>query len=218
MDSFLVNSYTLDNLVFSKPKKHSDFLVSKVKYNTDDDFIIQFPKMILSDIDEKNIEFEFINTKGYNKEIYNFLRSLDKYTVTKVHEKSEEWFEKVIPTESIKKMYNSFIKAPKTSENKCNVNFGIKVHKNEIKSLFLDKKDNEIDFSQFKKNEIVECIAQLKYIFFSKDTCFPAWELVSAKLHKKLQKVPKFGFVDDPDDVQKCESDDEEIESSVNFF
>ena len=64
-------------------------------------------------------------------------------------------------------MYNSFIKAPKTCENKCNLNFGFKTHKTQIKTLFLDKKDNEIDFSQFKKNEIVESIAQLKYIFFS---------------------------------------------------
>ena len=117
-------------------------------------------------------------------------------------------------------MYNSFIKAPKTSESKCTLNFGIKVHKNEIKTLFLDKRGNEIPFSQFKKDEIVECIAQFKYIFFSKDTCFTAWELISAKLHKKTQKVPKFGFVDDPEDVPKCESDDDddEIAATINFF
>ena len=156
-----------------------------------------------------------IRITGKEKELYNFLRKLDTFVVNKVHTNSEEWFEKIIPVDSIKKMYNSFIKAPKTSENKCTLNFGIKASK----TLFLDKKSNEIDYSQFKKNEIIECIAQFKYVFFSKDTCFTAWELVSAKLHKKTQKVPKFGFVDDPDDIQKCESDDDdEIESTINFF
>ena len=83
----------------------------------------------------------------------------------------------------------------------------------------MDKKCNEIDFSQFNKNETVECIAQLKYIFFSKDTCFPAWELISLKLHRKIQKVPKFGFIDDPDDkVVNIESDDESEIGEINFF
>jgi hypothetical protein len=218
--SFLVDSYTLDNINFIKAKKYPEYYVSKVKY-LEEDLIVQFPKMVLSDIDTKNMEFEFVNTKGYNKDIYNFLRSLDKYTLTKVHEKSEEWFERSIPIESIKKMYNSFVKAPKTSESKCNVSFALKTHKNEIKTLFLDKKGNEIPFSQFTNNELVECIAQLKYIFFSKDTCFPVWELISAKLHKKIQKVPKFGFIDDPDDAPLHNSDDDEefeTSSSTNFF
>lgn len=217
--NFLVNNYDLKNIVFTKPKKYTEYLVSKVKYNNED-LIVQFPKMTLSeDPDQKTIELEFINTKGYNKSIYNFLRTLDHFIVKQVHEKSQDWFEKTIPSESIKKMYNSFIKAPKSSENKCNVNFGLKTNKTEIKSVFYDRKGNEIDldFSEFKKNEIVECIAQFKYIFFSKDTCFPVWELVSAKLHKKVQRVSKFGFIDDPDD-QVVESDDEEIESSVGFF
>jgi len=218
MESYLVESYNLENIIFSKPKKYAEYFVSKIKYS-EEDLIIQFPKMILSeDPSEKSMELEFMSTKGYNKEMYNFLKKLDTFVINQVQINSEEWFEKSIPMESVKKMYNSFIKAPKTCESKCNLNFGFKIHKTEIKTLFLDKKDNEIDFSQFKKNEIVECIAQFKYIFFSKDTCFPAWELISTKIHKKTQKVPKFGFIDDPDDVTKCESDDEEILPTIKFF
>ena len=83
----------------------------------------------------------------------------------------------------------------------------------------MDKKGNEIDFSQLTKNETVECIAQLKYIFFSKDTCFPAWELISLKLYKKIEKVPKFGFIDDPDDkIVNVESDDESDINEIKFF
>jgi len=228
MDSFLVNNYTFDNILFSKPKKYNEYYVSKIKYSleeTPEDLIIQFPKMTLSDdIDEKSISVEFMNTKGYNKDIYNFLSNLDTFIIDQVSKKSEEWFGKEIPLKSIKKMYNPFIKAPKSSETKCTLNFGIKYNRNELKTLFLDRKDNEINCSHFKQNEIVECIAQFKYIFFSKDTCFSTWELVSSKIHKKTQKVPKFGFVDDPDDKTiKVDSDDEEESeiknsSNVSFF
>jgi hypothetical protein len=217
MEENLVERYNFDNITFSKPKRYSEYLVSKIKYNNED-LVVQFPKMTLNEISEKAIELEFVNGKGYNKEIYNFLRRLDQFIIKKVQESSLEWFEKEIPVDSIKKMYNSFIKPPKTSENRCNVNIGLKVNKNEIKSIFLDRRGNEIDFSEFKRDEIVESIAQFKYMFFSKDTCFPAWELVSTKLHKKIQKVAKFGFIDDPDDHVVESDDDEIIESNIGFF
>jgi len=227
MESFLVDCYNLDNIIISKPKKYNEYFVAKVKYTQEEqDLIVQFPKMLLSeDPEEKNISVEFMNTKGYNKEVYNFLSNLDSFIIKQVSEKSQEWFGKEIPLKSIKKMYNPFIKAPKTSDTRCTLNFGIKYNKNELKTLFLDRKDNEINVSYFKKDEIVECISQCKYIFFSKDTCFCTWELVSAKIHKKMQKVGKFGFVDDPDDKYvKAESDDEQEKelfacpSNDNFF
>jgi hypothetical protein len=215
MDNFLVNSFNLEKLVFSKPKKYADYMLCKVKYPNEsgelDDMCIQFPKMtISSDPDEKNLETEFVSVKGYNKEIFNFLSKLDANIVEYISSQSEEWFERKIPKESIKKMYNSFVKAPKTSENRCNLNFTFKMQKNEMKTVFMDKKSNEIEFSQFKKGETVECISQFKYLIFTKDTCFSTWEVISSKLHKKTQKVPKFGFIDDPDDKPKCDSDDED--------
>lgn len=232
MDSCLVNSYTIQSIHFSKPKKYNEYFVSKVKYTFEDeesDVVIQFPKMTLAEDCEDSVSVEFMNTKGYNKEVYNFLSDLDTYIVEQVSKNSQEWFGKEIPLKSIKKMYNPFIKPPKTTESRCVINFGLKYHKETLKTLFLDRKDNELSFSHFKKDEIVECIAQCKYIFFSKDTCFSAWELVSAKIHKKMQKVPAFGFVEDPDDkVIKAESDDEQdtdiicssssSNSAFNFF
>jgi len=224
MENYLIESYNLNNIIFTKPKKYTDYLVSKVKYNNESgdlepqELVVQFPKMIISDQpSEKNIELEFTNSKGYNKEMYNFLRNLDQFIIKKVQSSSEDWFEKEIPIESVKKMYNSFIKAPRTTDSKSNINFSFKINKGKVTTLFFDRKGNEIEYSQFKKDEIVECIAHFKYIFFSKDTCFPVWELVSSKLHKKIEKVPKFGFIDDPEDRPKVESDDEQFENP-NFF
>jgi hypothetical protein len=214
MSGYLVDSYSeFEKLVISPPKKYTDYLVSKIKYN-DEDLVLQFPKMTISDqITEKNIELEFTNTKGYNKEMYNFLRNLDRFIIKKVEEHSQAWFEKAIPPDSLKKMYNGFVKPPQTTENRSTVNFAI----SQKKTSFFDKKGNDIEYSKFERGETAECIAQFKYIFYSKDTCFPVWELVSTKLHKRMEKVPAFGFVDDPDDLCEVESDDEDLKD-FKFF
>jgi hypothetical protein len=213
--SRLVESYlNFENIVITTPKKYTDYLVSKIKYNGKEEFVVQFPKMTISDdVTEKNIELEFINTKGYNKEVYNFLRNLDQFILKSVQQHSQEWFEKSIPIDSLKKMYNGFVKSPQTTENRSTVNFAVSTKR----SVFFDKKGNEIDYSRFERGEIAECIAQFKYIFYSKDTCFPVWELVSTKLHKRVEKVPDFGFVDDPDDQREVESDDEDLKD-FKFF
>jgi hypothetical protein len=222
--SLLVQGYSLENISFSKPKKYSEYYVSKVRYTAEnevEDLVIQFPKMAISSFEEKSLSAEFMNMRGYNKEIYNFLSEMDSYIMDSVSKSTEEWFGKQIPLRSIKKMYNSFIKPPRTTEGKCTLHFGIKYQKNELKTLFLDRKDNEVSYSQFKEGEIVECIAHCKYIFFSKDTCFPVWELISSKIHKKIQKVQPYGFIEDPtEQVVKEESDDEELEmdNNSNFF
>jgi len=218
MDNILVDSYNVENIHFTKPKKYTEYFVSKVKYNESEELIVQFPKMtILENPSDKNIELEFTSNKAYNKLVYNFLRSVDKLTINKVQTNSQEWFGKSIPIESVKKMYNSFIKAPQTTDSKPTINFAIKKSKENVKTIFVDRKGNEIAFSEFQAGETVECIAHFKYIFFSRDTCFSVWELVSAKLHKRIEKVSKYGFVEDPDDFHRVESDDEEIDN-IGFF
>ena len=56
----------------------------------------------------------------------------------------------------------------------------------------------------------------MKYVVFSIDTCFVNWEICTAKIYKKLLRVPKYGFIEDPDDRTLEKSDDEEID--VNSF
>ena len=212
MNNFLITDYNLDNVSFTKPKKNGDYLVSKVKYS-DDSFKIQFPKMkLISEPLAKNMELEFTSLAGYSKKIYNFLSNLDSFVVDHVTSNSEEWFNKKIPSENISNMYNKFIKAPKTAENKCTINFSFK------SGTVLDKNNEEIDFKEIKKGMYLECISQMKYIIFSKDIAFVNWEICTVKVHKpRSVKVPNYGFIEDPTDVDEIvESDDEELD--INSF
>jgi hypothetical protein len=209
MTDYLVSNYDLENISFAKPKKNgSDYLISKVKYSGND-FFIQFPKMkIASEQFSKNVELEFSSNSKYSKELYQFLSKLDEHILAQISEKSEDWFGKIIPRENINKMYNKFIKAPKELNNNCTMNFNVK------KCELLDKKNNVLDISEYSLSLDVECIVQLKYIVFSKDSSFTYWEIHTAKLHKKINKVKQYGFIE-PE--EESESDTEE-ELSFTFF
>jgi hypothetical protein len=217
MENFLIDSYTFENIHFTKPKKNGDYLVSKVKYNNLD-FKVQFPKMsINNDPTLKNIELEFISESSYNKKVYNFLSRLDEFIVEYITSNTQEWFGKKIPSESICQMYNKFIKAPKTSENKCTINFSFNHKKNILQSSLLNKKNEELDLCDLKKEMYLECISQLKYIIFSKDNAFVIWEICTAKVYNgRVSRVPGYGFIEDPEDQEIKVESDEELD--VNSF
>ena len=202
--NYLINDIDLKLINFSKPKKQADYLVCKVKYNGAGLFI-QLPKMKIKNLN-KNMELEFTNGNKYNKKSYDFLSNLDTFVADYIFENAEEWFGKKIPMDSIKNMYNKFIKAPKSSSENCTMNFVLKKD-----CVFIDKKLEPLEISDFKIDDTVESISQLKYILFSKDTCFAVWETISLKLYKKpIARVPAFGFIQDDSDLKSdSESDDD---------
>ena len=210
---YLVDSYNLDNLIFTKPKKYGEFMISKIKYPETGDFFIQFPKMTIKSKTEKGLELEFNNDNEYSTKVYNFLSKLDNFILNYINVSSAEWFGKEIPVESLKQMYNNFIKPPKTTENKCTVSFDFKIKNSENKSIFVDNKDNNIDLVDIKTENNIECISHLKYIVFSKDTCFTTWDLITAKVcAQKINKVKNYGF------IETVESDSESEESFPTFY
>jgi len=210
MCDYLVSNYNIEDIQFSKLKKHGEYMVCKVKYSGND-FFIQFPKMKLVSDFSKNIELEFSNNSKYNKEVYNFLSILDEHISNYIFKMSEDWFGKKIPIENIKKMYNNFIKAPKTTNDNCTMNFVLKSEKGKIDCDLLDNKNNQLDPTDFTIGTEIECIAQLKYILFSKDNCFTVWELCTAKLNKRINRVKQYGFIE----VEESDSDNEE---TFTFF
>ena len=110
----------------------------------------------------------------------------------------EEWFGKNIPIESIKNMYKF------TPEN--NVKFVLD------KCKLVDKTETEIEVSELIKGNLLECISHLKYIVFTKESCFITWEICTARFHKKIKKAPKFAFIEEEN------SDSEPEEEIIQFF
>jgi hypothetical protein len=109
-------------------------------------------------------------------------------------------------------MYNKFIKAPKSSENNCTLNFSLSKNKQ-----FVNHKDEPLEVVDLCKNAVLQVIAEMKYVVFSKDTAFVQWEILTGKMQKKIHRVPRNGFVEDPED-KSVEKDDSDDEPEINSF
>ena len=99
-------SIDLSNITFLSPEKqqrNSHF--SKAKYE-DEDIYIKTTKMINNNGLVKNdnrayIELEF----GEDKDLYDFMCSLDERCINVIHEKSEDWFNKQFPKDVVEEFY-----------------------------------------------------------------------------------------------------------------
>jgi hypothetical protein len=205
MENYLVDNYSLDSIEFSKPKKHSEYYYSRIKYSLNNQLInlnIQLPVMSITTINDKGISLEFMRIHSeYSKKCYNFLSNLENIILDSIIKNTAEWFGKEIPMESIRKMYHPFLKAPKNADSNVSIDININ------KSKFYDSKNREISLSDIKENNNSECICHLKYLVFSKDTAFLVWELLSCKVYKKINRVKQYGFIEDPEDYS-FDSDD----------
>jgi hypothetical protein len=150
----------------------------------------------------KTIELEFMNNNGYNNKVKEFLSKFDEFITNHMSNKSDEWFGKNIPVENILQMYKKTV---------CDNKIRFIISKGEI----INRNNENLETTEIVKGVILECICQLKYIVFTKDSCFLHWEICTAKLHKKVSRVKKFGFIDDPNDQSDDELSDEE---SITFF
>jgi len=215
MENHLVDSVDLEKISLSKPKKNGLYMVSKVKYSGNE-LTIQLPKMklVLSD-SITSVFLEFLNKKDYSKKVYDFLNTLDSKLILTICNNTEEWFDKKIPMEKLTEMYShtliNIFSESSDSERK-EISTKIKVNINKKETILIDKKNNELELSDYKNNSTVECICRLKYIIFSKDKCVPVWEMVVMKLIPKVNRVPKNAFIE-----EEYNSDNDAIEE-YSFF
>ena len=197
--NFLADAFEPESFIFQKPKKYKnqEIMAGKIKNRNNENVIVQFPKMKVAERD-KLVELEFVNQSGYNKKVNAFLSKLDDFVVEYISRESEKWFGKTIPVENVKQMYTPCVK-----ENKIKVVF------DKTNSHLTDaKSETPLDSSEIVENVTLESICLLKYLIFTKDTCFLQWEICTSRVHKKYQRVPLFGFIEDNDD--NMDSDEEE--------
>ena len=201
---FVTDEFDVESFKISKPKKYKngEMMISKIKNKNNEPVLVQFPKMNLLKF-EKSAELEFTSEKGYSKKVIDYINKLDTFLTEYISTHSEDWFGKIIPTESVSKMYTKCIK---TENALGSVLFVF----DKTKSQLIDKNNENLEISELESGVTVECISQIKYIVFTKETCFVNWEICTAKLHKKVNVVPKFGFIE--------ETTDSESESEILTF
>jgi len=216
MENYLYQNYNLENIKLISPKKHGEFYISKIKYSNPDNsisnFYLQLPIMKIMNVGIKELTIEFLKEGKYSEDCYTFLNNLNELILSQIIINSKEWFGKEIPKDSIKKMYNSFLKAPSTLNNNVFMNVGITKN-----TKYYDTK-SIITEDPLVVGNLCESICQMKYLTFSKDTAFLVWELVSIKnIKTKINKVKPYGFLHIPEeDLIDSEEYDEINETFFN--
>jgi hypothetical protein len=203
-NNFLIESFEPDSFSFSKPKQHktAQIKIVKIKNKTKEPVFIQFPKMKAVSDYTNCMELEFTSESGYSKRVISFMERLDAFIADLVVDKSMEWFGKTILKEHIESMYKRSVNGKR-----------VKIVFEKSRSHLVNKQNEQITFDEIVKENVIEAICMLKYIVFTKDTCFLHWEVGKAKLYKKIQQKEHFAFIEDPED----ESEDE-FEESITFF
>jgi hypothetical protein len=202
--NFLIETFEPGSFLISKPKQHKtgSVMTCKVRDKSKEQVFIQFPKMNTVSDYTNCMEVEFSSESGYSKKVIAFMERLDAFVMDLIFEKSMDWFGKTIPKENIELMYKRSI-----------VDKRVKIVFEKSRSELVDKQNQSITLDQIVKENVLEAICMLKYIVFTKDTCFLHWEVAKAKLYKKIKQTEHFAFIEDPDD----ESDDD-FEETITFF
>jgi hypothetical protein len=216
MENYLFENYLIDSIKIAKPKKYDEYYISKIKYSLPEskdlvNFNLQLPLMVIKDITTKEISLEFTKNNNYSNGCYDFLCKIEDYILKSIQGKCKDWFNKEIPVDVIKNMYNNFLKAPQT--NTSNVFINVMVSKN---SKFYNSRNKELGIEDLKSGINTECICQLKYLMFSKDTSYVVWELITSKSYKKVNKVKQYGFIEDPEDYFDIDQQEDELEEINN--
>jgi len=229
---------------YKKPIKVNDNMISKlVNCNN---MVIQLPKMILfNSLNESKgklkLKFDSFDPEQKNsRERYTRLTKelftkIDNYNIEYIAGKSEEWFNKKLTVENISSMYKPIIEE---GDSTIEINYSFDEKFFDEKSFdeksfdeksfdeksfdetnkLTDHKGNPLDYSLLEPNDYMECIVKIKFLVFSRESSYLIWELCKMKkCQKRIQRVKKYGFIEDPstEDVPEYISDNE---TSLTFY
>ena len=159
----------LDSLYFEnlKYKKKEDCYKSKIKILDDKNclntVLFQIDDVILNDIIlDENGDY-FLKVGITNNDLYEFFFNLENKIKSKVHDRSEEWFN-IKSSNKIKEIYKSLFDLPLLLDKTPCLNIKIPVSKGSIKSKFFNKNKELIGISNLDTNIKVKLILKLNSI------------------------------------------------------
>lgn len=193
--------YDVESIDLEKPLKKDDIYVSNIN------FCIQTPKLKINKVSKK---LSILVDESMEKLLIDF----DNKIISKISEKSEDFFEEFISEEDFEEMYKHSIKT-----NKLNVTMNLNFNK---KINIYNKKKEQLEISDLSEGNIIICLLKCKRIIFYKNHCEPHWEVCQIKLKEisskketketKEEITNKYLFIEDPEDnYEESDNDEDEI-------
>ena len=195
----IVNYKDIDfnNLSFCEPDKTKNGShIAYAKYNGNDLFI-QTPRLncsqILKNDTRCSLELEFDKSHGL---FYEFITSIDDFSIINIQKNSKSWFGKAIPLDIIEEFYKTPVKLgrknkPPSIKIKVPLSKGIPV------CTIYNSKNNEINFSNLKQNTKTLVVLQFLGLKFLKQQVLCEWlpvQIKSYDLKIKSKRSLYFGL------------------------
>ena len=173
--------FDFDKLVFDTPKKSkSGSYVSNGIYEGND-LYIQTPRLKCTSLIKTDnrcaIDLEFDKSHGM---FYDFITSIDDYSIIQIQKNSKAWFSKEFPLDVVEEYYKTPVKMGR--KNKApSLKIKVPMSKGEPTVTVYDNKNNLIDFDRMKENTKTLIVMRFNGLKFLKQQVICEWVPIQIK-------------------------------------
>jgi hypothetical protein len=170
-----------DKLLFNTPEKSkSGIYVANAKYDGED-LYIQSPKLkcttLINTDSRAALDLEFDKSHG---EFYDFITSIDDYSIIQIQKNSKAWFSKEFPLDVVEEFYKTPVKMGR-KKNAPSLKIKVPVSKGEPNIIVYDNKNNVMDFSKIKENTKTLVVLRFIGLKFLKQQVICEWVPIQVK-------------------------------------
>jgi len=198
----------VNEINFSKPEKIGTSYFGSISYGTElKPLYVQTPRLKslinLCDLqDKKNPHIDVEGPNG-NYDIYDFFLNLDDSCIKTTYKKSQEWFGKGLPLESVDDMFKRTTKPFKKNQNPV-MRFKLPVVKNKIQCGVYNQQRVFLDMNDIKENSEVILVLHLRGLKVLKQNFYFDCYVSQIKLFQdkdtKYSIIPDYAVIDDKSD------------------
>ena len=165
---FKLEEVDIENIFFVEPKKKSTGYHSYFFYDNEP-LIVKSSEYFVNKITSK--EIVLTNNNNY---FSHFLKQLEKFAKREIMCNSEKWFNgKKFEEDTLNKLFISNF-----NDNKLSLS-------TTRNSIYFDKNNNKVSYTDIKKNDKIICIVYIKGLWFEKSQYGFLTEVVQSKFYSK---------------------------------
>jgi hypothetical protein len=198
----------VNEINFSKPEKIGTSYFGSISYGTElKPLYVQTPRLKslinLCDIQDKKNPHIDVEVPNGNYDIYDFFLNLDDSCIKTTYKKSQEWFGKELPLESVDDMFKRTTKPFKKNQNPV-MRFKLPVVKNKIQCGVYNQQRVFLDMNDIKENSEVILVLHLRGLKVLKQNFYFDCYVSQIKLFQdkdtKYSIIPDYAVIDDKSD------------------
>ena len=198
----------VNEINFSKPEKIGTSYFGSISYGTElKPLYVQTPRLKslinLCDLQDKKNPHIDVEVPNGNYDIYDFFLNLDDSCIKTTYKKSQEWFGKELPLESVDDMFKRTTKPFKKNQNPV-MRFKLPVVKNKIQCGVYNQQRVFLDMNDIKENSEVILVLHLRGLKVLKQNFYFDCYVSQIKLFQdkdtKYSIIPDYAVIDDKTD------------------